>query len=738
MTPEMQKYIDLLESQLGYAEKAGAYTKFGDWYGKTVEFDADYSAAPWCDMYLSWAAHKLGYQEWIGQFAWTVRHAEWFKAQGAWGKTPKPGAFVFYDWSGSGKIDNIDHVGIVTRVEGDTIFTIEGNIDGGVAKRKERDTSKVVGYGYPERVKARLDEEAAQKRADEQAATPARPGTDVGTLQLPADSLASLIPHVEQERAAEAPLAARPKTKTGEPARTTASSPPAPAAAPSASASPATGAAPAPTAAAGRSGQKSKHAKATTADTTSATAEPLPTLVDASSTGSIPAIGSPSLVGSALIAALALVALAKTRQSRLRPAAAAKAARVRAAALSADEGVTLSIAALNVTSPESTSVGASVGVAAGAAAGVSAGVTAGVSAGVTAGIAVPVALPVPVPVAVPLPGARPRRGTHAAPSRHRRRRRPAETRHEHTRPSSPRTGAEPTTPFERAAAPSGTGFERAAASSGTGFERAAVSPDTGRRHRFELAAGSPETGREDAVEFAAASPEAGQEGRFELGAGSFEGGRSRTFEFAAPVPEPGPAGGAELAAGADAFEAFEAFTDRAAPPRRLDSASFRPAPDTAPFEPMFDTGPMVPISLPPATSTFSAFSPSPRPGAEVAARTRTTPRAAQASGIGATYQGRRRRSEPVPDAYASDHPFFMDEFTADSVPRGRRHRRAGTAGTAGIAAPAMSAGVAVSQHPQGRASTIDAFVQDAPLRGRRHRAPTREIVSTPDWGRQPA
>ncbi|MEU1388990.1 MULTISPECIES: CHAP domain-containing protein [unclassified Nonomuraea] len=630
MTPEMQKYIDLLESQLGYSEKAGAYTKFGDWYGKTVEFDADYSAAPWCDMYLSWAAHKLGYQEWIGQFAWTVRHAEWFKAQGAWGRTPKPGAIVFYDWSGTGKIDNIDHVGIVTRVEGDTIFTIEGNIDGGVAKRKERDTSKVVGYGYPERIKARLDEEAAQQRADEQAATPARPGTDGGTLQLPADSLSSLIPHVEQERAAEVPLAARPKAESDKPARTTASSPTASPAAPSTSASPGTEAAPVPTAAAGRSGQKSKHAKATTADTTSATAEPLPALVDASSPGSLSTIGSPSLVGSALIAALALVALAKTRQGRLRPATAARAARVRAASapsLSAGEGVTLSTAALSVTSAQSTP----------------AGVAAGIAVPVALPVPVPIALPVPVPVpvAVPLAGTRSRRGTHAAPSRHRRRRRPAETRHEHTRPSPLRTTAAP-------------------------------------------------------------------------------------FELAAPVPEFGPAGGVELAAGVDAFEAF---TDRMAPPRRLDSASFRSAPDTAPFEPMFDTGPMVPISLPPATSTFSAFSPSPRPGAEVAARTRTTPRAAQASGIGATYQGRRRRSEPLPDTYAAERVFFMDEFTADSVPRGRRHRHAATT---------------VSQHPRSRrqesggTSTVDAFVQDAPLRGRRHRAPTREIVSTPDWGRQPA
>ncbi|TMR92519.1 CHAP domain-containing protein, partial [Nonomuraea basaltis] len=216
MTPEMQQFIELLESHLGYAEKSSGYTKFGDWYGKTVEFDADYSAAPWCEMYLSWAAHKLGYEEWIGQFAWTVAHAKWFKEQGAWGKTPKPGAFVYYDWSGSNDVDNIDHVGIVTKVEGGKIFTVEGNIDGGVAKRKERDTSKVVGYGYPERIKSRLDEESARqaeeakKKAEEQASLPPGPGTDVGMLQMPQGSLTALIPQSQREEAAKSPLAARP------------------------------------------------------------------------------------------------------------------------------------------------------------------------------------------------------------------------------------------------------------------------------------------------------------------------------------------------------------------------------------------------------------------------------------------------------------------------------------------------------------------------------------------------
>ncbi|RVX37930.1 CHAP domain-containing protein [Nonomuraea polychroma] len=314
MTPEMQKFIELLESQLGYAEKASGYTKFGEWYGKNVEFDADYSGAPWCEMYLSWAAHKLGYEEWVGQFAWTVAHAKWFKEQGAWGKKPKPGAFVYYDWSGSNDVDNIDHVGVVTRVEGDTIFTIEGNIDGGVAKRKERDTSKVVGYGYPEQIKARLDEDAAreaaeaQKKAEEQASLPPGPGTDVGVLQMPGETLTGLIPQTEREEAAKPPLAGRP-----EPKRTSAEKTQEAAPAPAATSS---------SAAAGKSVTKGKHAKPSTADTTSVTAEPLPTHADASATGPLPVIESPTLIGSALIAALALLAVAKTRQVRLRPATA--------------------------------------------------------------------------------------------------------------------------------------------------------------------------------------------------------------------------------------------------------------------------------------------------------------------------------------------------------------------------------------------------------------------------------
>ncbi|MEV0198095.1 CHAP domain-containing protein [Nonomuraea sp. NPDC050691] len=318
----MRKFIDLLESQLGYSERGGAYTKFGDWYGKNIEFDADYTSAPWCDMMLSWAAHKLGYEEWMGQFAWTVSHAKWFRKHDAWGRKPEPGAFVFYDWSGSDDIDRIDHVGIVTRVEGHTIYTIEGNIDGGVLKRKERDTSKVVGYGYPWRIKERLDRKAREEQFRKDSVDPVLPptSTDSGLLQQTDSTLGALIPYSEVN-IVQPPLAARaePTAKPSNGAQqatvpTPQTQPAQPQARPQTTSSAATNA--------DKAAKKGKHAKPATADTKAVTSEPLTPLVDASASHPSPALESPTLVGSALVAALALLAVAKTRHMRARPATA--------------------------------------------------------------------------------------------------------------------------------------------------------------------------------------------------------------------------------------------------------------------------------------------------------------------------------------------------------------------------------------------------------------------------------
>ena len=142
-------------------EGKGGATKYHKWYvstphaAKTAERDggvvAAYNGAQWCNMFVSWVGAQVGAKD-MGWDAYTVQHASWFKKTGRWGTTAKPGAVVFFDWQGgrSGGIGGIEHVGLVVKDNGDgTIDTIEGNTDNAV-KRKVRQTSQVVGYGYPD------------------------------------------------------------------------------------------------------------------------------------------------------------------------------------------------------------------------------------------------------------------------------------------------------------------------------------------------------------------------------------------------------------------------------------------------------------------------------------------------------------------------------------------------------------------------------------------------------------
>ncbi len=55
-------------------------------------------------MFVSWVGEQVGFTDQIGSDAWTVEHARWFQEHGRWGTEPKPGAIVFYAWSGSKKV----------------------------------------------------------------------------------------------------------------------------------------------------------------------------------------------------------------------------------------------------------------------------------------------------------------------------------------------------------------------------------------------------------------------------------------------------------------------------------------------------------------------------------------------------------------------------------------------------------------------------------------------------------
>jgi hypothetical protein len=153
------EFVEKARSQVGIREDGSGKTKFQEWYAKTdraaetVERDggsrSSYLNAAWCDMFVSWTAEETGMEETVGQDAWTIAHAKWFKDQGRWGTTPKKGAIVFFNWQGEKGLDDIVHVGIVDEVEDGTVKTIEGNTGNAVLER-EREASQIVGYGYPE------------------------------------------------------------------------------------------------------------------------------------------------------------------------------------------------------------------------------------------------------------------------------------------------------------------------------------------------------------------------------------------------------------------------------------------------------------------------------------------------------------------------------------------------------------------------------------------------------------
>jgi peptidoglycan hydrolase-like protein with peptidoglycan-binding domain len=115
-----------------------------EWYG----FDS-----PWCDMAVSYAAaHSGNLSAVMGKFAWTPAHAWAFWRVGRWHYGiggVRPGDVVFFDWSGTRTIDNIDHVGVVEACRADgTIVTLEGNTSDAFLRRV-RNAACVVGYGRP-------------------------------------------------------------------------------------------------------------------------------------------------------------------------------------------------------------------------------------------------------------------------------------------------------------------------------------------------------------------------------------------------------------------------------------------------------------------------------------------------------------------------------------------------------------------------------------------------------------
>lgn len=145
----LEAMIAKCESLLGTAGRPNTATR---WYA--ARNGAYYANAPWCNMFITWAAYHSGNHNAVcfgRDYAYTVYHAQRFQQAGQWHPDVtgiRRGDIVFFDWAGSNHIAAIDHVGIVTDVNGRDILTIEGNTADRCARRVRRQ-EEIVGYGRP-------------------------------------------------------------------------------------------------------------------------------------------------------------------------------------------------------------------------------------------------------------------------------------------------------------------------------------------------------------------------------------------------------------------------------------------------------------------------------------------------------------------------------------------------------------------------------------------------------------
>lgn len=129
--------LTIARTQLGYHESAldfivdeeenrQGWTRYGAWYGMPYE--------EWCSMFVSFCLHYAKVPEWaVPQSASQQRLLKRLEEKGLYaereGAEPRPGDLIFFDHELEGEEGHgtTDHIGIVSDVDDERVYTIEGN-----------------------------------------------------------------------------------------------------------------------------------------------------------------------------------------------------------------------------------------------------------------------------------------------------------------------------------------------------------------------------------------------------------------------------------------------------------------------------------------------------------------------------------------------------------------------------------------------------------------------------------
>lgn len=159
---DVSKVINIAKSQVGYAEtpenitKYSAYFEGTDFYNGSKGNGTSWGVA-WCDIFFDYCmcqafgmenARKIICQPKNSYGAGCRESYRYYKQAKRTGTTPKVGAQIFF--SNNGTEDGINHTGIVIKIEGNKVFTIEGNKNNKVSECSYIKSNKTIyGFGYP-------------------------------------------------------------------------------------------------------------------------------------------------------------------------------------------------------------------------------------------------------------------------------------------------------------------------------------------------------------------------------------------------------------------------------------------------------------------------------------------------------------------------------------------------------------------------------------------------------------
>lgn len=144
--------ISIASAEVGYHEGANNHTKYGDEMHALQPRNMDKNAA-WCDAFVDWVIYKTCQHFGMGAETarnvlcgdfddYTYNSVNIYKKAGRWSKTPHKGDQIFFGGSG--------HTGLVYKVSGGIVYTIEGNKGDEVRKCSYSVNSPtIIGYGRP-------------------------------------------------------------------------------------------------------------------------------------------------------------------------------------------------------------------------------------------------------------------------------------------------------------------------------------------------------------------------------------------------------------------------------------------------------------------------------------------------------------------------------------------------------------------------------------------------------------